>query len=168
MSDPTHVKNQLCKKHLKGLLHFKQNAISVIIFYLRSIATIVANHCLYCRPMIVLILEITKVELIIFPYKHVLHLRFYKYGITRCVAGNEMEGAIYTAKHVSVSFLLFLISLGIFGWIITIMKTCYIWFYTPFTHFDIKKSACMAKFQQSPYSIEIGFRFYILWINEFK
>ena len=76
--------------------------------------------------MIVLNLEITKVGLIIFPYKHVLHLRFYKYGITRCVAGNEMEGAIYTAKHVSVSFLLFLISLGIFGWIITIMKTCYI------------------------------------------
>ena len=146
MSDPTHVKNQLCQIHLKGLLHFKQNAISVIIFYLRSIATIVANHCLYCRPMIVLILEITKVELTIFPYKHFLHLRFYKYGITRCVAGIEMKGAIYTAKHVSVSFILFLISLGIFGWIINIMKTCYIWFYTPFTHFDIKKSACMAKF----------------------
>ena len=51
MSDPTHVKNQLCQIHLKGLLHFKQNAISVIIFYLRSIATIVANHCMYCRPI---------------------------------------------------------------------------------------------------------------------
>ena len=153
MSDPTHVKNQLCQIHLKGLLHFKQNAISVIIFYLRNIATIVANPSYLAKTpnthflrMIVLNLEITKVGLIIFPYKHVLHLRFYKYGITRCVAGNEMEGAIYTAKHVSVSFILFLISLGIFGWIITIMKTCYIWFYTPFTHFDIKKSACMAKF----------------------
>ena len=118
MSDPTHVKNQLCQIHLKGLLHFKQNAISVIIFYLRSIATIVANHCLYCRPflrMIVLNLEITKVGLIIFPYKHVLHLRFYKYGITRCVAGNEMEGAIYTAKHVSVSFILFSFFLAFLG-----------------------------------------------------
>ena len=131
MSDPTHVKNQLCQIHLKGLLHFKQNAISVIIFYLRSIATIVANQI--------------EDRLIIFPYKYVLHLRYYKYGITRCVAGIEMKGAIYTAKHVSVLFILFLISLGIFGWI-TIMKTCYIWFYTPFTHFDIKKSACMAKF----------------------
>ena len=131
MSDPTHVKNQLCQIHLKGLLHFKQNAISVIIFYLRSIATIVANQA--------------EDRLIIFPYKYVLHLIFYKYGITRCVAGIEMKGTIYTAKHVSVSFILFLISLGIFGWI-TIMKTCYIWFYTPFTHFDIKKSACMAKF----------------------
>ena len=131
MSDPTHVKNQLCQIHLKGLLHFKWNAISVIIFYLRSIATIVANQI--------------EDRLIIFPYKYVLHLRYYKYGITRCVAGIEMKGAIYTAKHVSVSFILFLISLGIFGWI-TIMKTCYIWFYTPFTHFDIKKSACMAKF----------------------
>ena len=102
------------------------------------------SHCLCCFPGL-LPLEITKCKLIIFPYKYVIHLRFYKYGITRCVAGNEMEGAIYTAKHVSVPFILSLISLGIFGWV-TIMKTCYIWFYTPFTHFDIKKSACMANF----------------------
>ena len=110
------------------------------------------KHCHNCSK------SLTEDRLIIFPYKYVLHLRFYKYGITRCVAGIEMKGAIYTAKHVSVLFILFLISLGIFGWI-TIMKTCYIWFYTPFTHFDIKKSACMAKFQQGPYSIEIGFQF---------
>ena len=98
------------------------------------------KHCHNCSKS-------TEDRLIIFPYKYVLHLRYYKYGITRCVAGIEMKGAIYTAKHVSVSFILFLISLGIFGWI-TIMKTCYIWFYTPFTHFDIKKSACMANFNK--------------------